>query len=124
MELLANSLPLIYPPCFSFWQAMQRGLVQPLRSEKYLAFVRSLPSAISGKTPCVAHHLVGHGTKGKHTKVSDLMTFALTPQEHRGAPGALHDLGSVDWEREHGDQRIYVMQTLVEAVYRGVLRLR
>lgn len=118
------SLPvLIYPPSMTFWQALQGGLVFPVRSERYLAFVRSLPSVISARTGCVAHHLVGHGLKAKGGKVSDLMTFPLLPEEHRGRAGALHDLGSVAWESRHQDQRVFVFQTLLEAIHRGVLKL-
>lgn len=112
---------LIYPPQMGFWRALQAGLVPEWRSEKYLNFVRSLPSVISGRTPCVAHHLVGHGLKGKGGKVSDMLTFPLVEDEHTRAAGALHVLGSAAWEDRHDDQRIYVLQTIVEALHRGVL---
>jgi hypothetical protein len=117
-----NLPSLIYPPGMTLLQAMRAGLVEPVRSETYLRWVRGLPSVMSARTGCVAHHLVGHGLKAKGGKVCDLMTFPLQPLEHRGAPGALHDIGSAEWERRHGDQQGFVMVTLLEAVYRGVLR--
>lgn len=114
---------LLYPPTMTFWQALQAGYIDAWRSEKYLAFVRSLPSALSGQSPCVAHHLVGHGLKGKGGKVNDMLAFPLTEPEHTRHAGAFHVLGSAQWERAHGDQRIYVMQTIIEAIHRGVLEI-
>lgn len=115
---------LIYPPSMSFWRALQAGMIPEWRSDKYLAWVRTLPSAISGGTPCAAHHLVGHGLKGKGSKVSDMLVFPLTAAEHQTSREALHVLGSAEWEQRFGDQRIYVMQTLVEAIHRGVLKIK
>ncbi len=119
MDARVNAL--IYPPTMGFWRALQAGLIPEWRSEAYLDFVRSLPSVISGQTPCIAHHLVGHGLKGKGGKVSDMLAFPLTEAEHTRSPGALHVIGSAQWERDHDDQRIFVMQTLIEAIHRGVL---
>ncbi len=119
---MPNLTALIYPPQMSFWRALQAGLVPEWRSERYLAWVRKLPSVLSGKTPCDAHHLVGHGLKGKGGKVSDMLVFPLTHEEHQESKTALHVLGSSDWERRFDDQRIFVLQTLVEAIHRGVLR--
>lgn len=111
---------LLYPPSLPFWQALQLGYVPEWRSEAYLAFVRTLPSVISGDKPCVAHHLVGHGLKGNGTKVHDMLTFPLTEIEHTRGKGALHAIGSHAWEIEHDDQRVYVLQTIVEAIHRGI----
>lgn len=104
----------------SFWRALQAGLIPEWRSEKYLAWVRTLPSVLSGRSPCDAHHLVGHGLKGKGGKVSDMLVIPLTRDEHN----ELHAHGSAEWERNHDDQRIYVMQTLVESLHRGVLKVK
>ena len=112
---------LLFPPQMTFWQALQGGMIPAIESEAYLAWVRTLPSVISGRTGCVAHHLVGHGLKGKGVKVSDLLTMPLHPDEHTDSRTALHVLGSPDWEQRNDDQRIYVLRTLVEAIYRGVL---
>lgn len=112
---------LLIPPNMTFWKAMIAGLVEPVDDIEYLAWVRSLPSVISGRTPCIFHHLVGHGLKAKGGKVSDYMTFPLHEEEHTRSREALHVLGSPEWERRYGDQRIYVMQTLVQALHEGVL---
>ena len=114
---------LLYPPSLPFWQALQLGYVHEWRSEAYLAFVRTLPSVISGDKPCVPHHLVGHGLKGNGTKVHDMLTFPLLEREHTRAAGALHVIGSHSWELKYEDQRIFVMQTIVEAIHRGVLKV-
>ncbi len=112
---------LLYPPQLGFWRALQLGYIPEWRSEAYLDFVRSLPSVISGDKPCVAHHLVGHGLKGSGQKVNDMLTFPLTEREHTREAGAFHVLGSHAWESAHDDQRVYVLQTIVEAIHRGIL---
>ena len=118
-----NMNDIFYPPSMTFWQALQTGRVDVFTSEKYLDFVRGLPCVITGGK-AEAHHLVGHGLKPVGGKVNDLLTFPLAPRMHRPEyAGSLHHLSGAVWEKEHGDQRIYVMQTLVEAVLRGVLRV-
>lgn len=90
----------------------------PMKDEKYLAWVRSLPSALSGKKPCVAHHRIGHGRLGNE-KESDYQAMPLTDAEHK----QLHDIGWSAWESLHCvDQRVMVMKTLMEAIRLGVLK--
>lgn len=114
---------LLIPAGMFFWQAMLAGLVRPIEHEGYLRWVRSRPCVISGKE-ADAHHLVGHSLKPVGGKVSDLLVFPLAPELHRpDYTEGLHRLGHKEWERRYGDQRIFVMQTLVEAAHRGVLRL-
>lgn len=101
----------------SFWQAMQKGLVEPLRNEKYLAFVRGLQCcACQRPGPGDPHHIIGGGLKGAGTHTSDLLAIPLCRPCHE----ALHR-GHVAWERHEGTQIDHVARTLVEAVYRGVL---
>ena len=53
---------------------------KPVRDERYKAFVRSLPSAVSGRYACDPCHTGGHGIG---TKSSDLSCIPLTRKEHR-----------------------------------------
>lgn len=111
---------LIYPPSMTFWQALQAGLVEPLRSESYLRYVRGLPCcACQRPGPGDPHHIVGSGLKGAGTHTSDLLAIPLCRQCHE----KLHaGHGHVAWEEKHGTQIEHAARTLVEAVYRGVLR--
>lgn len=116
--------PILIPPGIPFWHALQYGYVPPIESETYLKWVRSLPCVITRQKPVDAHHIVGHGLKPVGGKVSDLLTIPLSPDLHRpDFPNGLHRLGHKEWERRYGDQRISVMETLVQAVYEGVIKL-
>jgi len=59
------------------------------KDEKHLAFIRTLPSAVSGKLGCEACHIragsPGHNKKatGKGQKPSDCWALPLTPDEHQ-----------------------------------------
>ncbi len=53
---------------------------KPVRDREYLAFVRSLPSAVSGRSRCEAAHTGPHGIGQKS---SDLNCIPLTAIEHR-----------------------------------------
>ncbi len=109
-----------------FWSAMLGGRVDIPRNEGYLNYVRSLPCAVTGRTRLVtAHHLVGHGLKGMGEKTSDFLSFPLVYDLHLPMyPEGLHRLGHKEWERRYGDQRVFVMQTLVRAIHDGVLNAR
>ncbi len=93
---------------------MQIKKANLIRDKKYLAWVRTLPSAISGVPGTDAHHLIGHMTGG--TKGSDLFTFPLTRVEHT----KLHDNGYKSWEALYGSQWKFVAQTLEKAIQDGV----
>lgn len=115
---------LVIPTGLSFWQALQAGYLPPLQSEKYLDFVRSLPCAVSGSRPATAHHLVGHGLKPHGGKTSDLLAIPLHYTLHLPEfPNGLHHLGHRQWEKRFEDQRILALQTLVEAIYSGVIKV-
>lgn len=111
----------LYPPDLTFWQALQRGLVPMVEDKDYLAFVASLPCVITGERPVEVHHTVGHGLKGVGEKVSDYLSFPLSPTLHRTGKQALHVVGHKAWEELHGNQMEYVGRTLFEAVMRGVI---
>ncbi len=89
-----------------------------LRSEPYLAWVRTLPSVVSGQPGCIAHHLTGYGSRG-NTKVHDFWTIPLTGNEHNLGVGSLHS-GPETWEAEHGNQWGHVAVTLKTALDFGL----
>lgn len=92
-------------------------IVKPYRSEKYLAWVRTLPSVISERPADDAHHLIGHGQGGMGTTVTDIWTFPLTRDEH----GELHNIGWVVWEDKYGDQWQFVGKILHKAIIEGII---
>jgi hypothetical protein len=88
-----------------------------VRNKKYLSWVRSQPSVISGQYPCDPHHLIGHGQGGMGLKASDLLAFPLTRIEHT----LLHQHGWKTWEEKHGTQWRFACETLAQAVEEGVI---
>lgn len=90
----------------------------PIRSKKYLDWVKSQPSVISGRPADDPHHLIGHGQGGMGTKVTDYWTFPLTRDEHT----QLHNMGWKAWEEIHGSQWKFVAQTLEQAIREGVIK--
>lgn len=91
--------------------------VKPLRSQKYLRWVETQPSVISGRPADDAHHIKGHGYGGT-TKPSDYFTIPLTHDEHTH----FHNIGWQSWEEKYGSQWKFIAQTLERAVREGVLR--
>jgi hypothetical protein len=91
--------------------------VKPLRSQKYLDWVKTQPSVISGRPADDAHHIKGHGYGGT-TKPSDYFTFPLTRDEHTH----FHNIGWQSWEAKYGSQWKYIAETLERAIREGVLR--
>lgn len=67
----------------------------PARNWKYRAWIRSLPSAVSGRTGCEAAHTGDDG--GMSQKASDYSCIPLTREEHE----ELHRSGRVEFERAH-----------------------
>ena len=91
------------------------------RSEKYLRYIRSLPSVVSGQPGTEAHHIKKPGLGGG-MKPTDLFTIPLTRFEHT----KFHTVGWKTWEEEHGDQWEHVARTLekaVQAINDGELKL-
>jgi Protein of unknown function (DUF968) len=90
-----------------------------LRSADYLAWVRTLPSAVSGEYGCHAQHFCGHGNRGS-TKVHDFWTFPLTGNEHNLGVGSLHSAPET-CEEKHGSQWEHVAGTLQFALREGII---
>ena len=67
-----------------------------LRDPEYLAWIRTLPSVISGRTPCDACHTGEDG--GMATKASDASCVPMTRDEHQ----EYHRIGKRAFERLHG----------------------
>lgn len=109
----------IIPPGVPFAQALRAGLVGRLKSDAYRAWVRALPSVVSGAPADDPHHPYEVGFKGGGTKVPDWWCIPLTRAEHE----ELHrDVGA--WEAKHGSQLEHALMTLTRAIAEGVLTWR
>jgi len=73
----------------------QRERRGPERSEPYKAWIRTLPSLVSGLSPCEACHTGTDG--GASMKASDKTCVPLTWFEHR----EYHDHGKRTFERKY-----------------------
>lgn len=70
-------------------------------SDLYLAKIRRLPSCISWRRPCEAHHLRCAGGRGVSLKAEDRWALPLTRDEHR----QVHTRGSkmeFEWFKSRG----------------------
>jgi len=83
--------------------------VEPVRAPDHLAWIRTLPSVVSGQYGCEAAHInfadrrFGKPERGKGTKADDRWVLPLTPEEHRTAPDAQHKTGRERaWWDAHG----------------------
>jgi hypothetical protein len=77
-------------------------------SAKHLAMIRLLPSCISGRKPCQAHHLQVSTERGVGMRATDKWAVPLTPDEHFD----LHTLGSRlerEWFGNRGVDDPYAM---------------
>lgn len=88
------------------------------RNQKYLDWLKSQPSCISGLPADDAHHIKGHGFSGT-TKAPDWATIPLTRQEHTH----LHYTGYKRWEQAHGSQLEHVARTLGKAIEQGIIKI-
>ena len=68
---------------------------KPIRDWQYRAWIRTLPSAVSGQYGCEAAHTGSDG--GTSQKASDTTCIPLTPEEHR----EYHRIGRREFERRH-----------------------
>jgi hypothetical protein len=74
-------------------------------SARHLENIRKLPSCVSGRTPCEAHHLRIKDERGVGLKASDRWAVPLTTDEHVAGPDCVHSVGSrqeTAWFRERG----------------------
>ncbi|MGH1542331.1 MAG: DUF968 domain-containing protein [Arenicella sp.] len=99
--------------------------VKAWRNKKYLEWVGTLPSVLSGNYTGKSlsknqtndpHHVKGHGHGGS-VKAPDYMTMPLTRPEHN----KFHYSIQKDWELENGNQLRHALHTLVKALEAGVL---
>ncbi len=67
----------------------------PARNWKYRAWIRTLPSCVSGLMGCEAAHTGTDG--GMRQKASDYSCVPLTPEEHR----EYHQIGKQEFEAIH-----------------------
>jgi hypothetical protein len=82
------------------------------RDYKYRAWVRSLPSAVSGYHGCEAAHT--GSDVGTSTKASDYSCIPLTPAEHR----EYHSIGKLSFERKYGLSCAEVVDKLNQVWFR------
>lgn len=85
---------------------------KPIRNQKYLNWVKTLPCCVSGMPADDPHHVIGVGRGKMGGKECDLLTMPVTRAIHQ----AIHSNPS-DY-----DQWKYVALTLREAVKQGILR--
>jgi hypothetical protein len=103
-----------------------------MEDSAHLAFIRKLPSIISGRTGCEACHVrTGDPTRrkkrtGKGQKPDDAWTLPMTPDEHR----AQHDGNEMDYYRANGIAdpfeiciQLYAMSGEVEAATAYILKI-
>jgi len=81
----------------------------PARDYRYRAWIRSLPSAVSGQLGCEAAHTGGDG--GMRQKSSDFSCVPLTRSEH----AELHGIGKQDFEAKYGIEFKEVVRRLSDA---------
>lgn len=116
---------LIIPPGLTFWQAVQRGYVATIESERYMKWLHTLPCCLTGsRINVTVHHVVGHGLKPIGGKTTDLLAFPIVTELHLpNFAGGLHAIGHKAWEQVWGSQLEFSARTLMQAVYEGVLEL-
>ena len=83
---------------------------KPIRNRRYLDWVKSLPSCVSGMPSDDPHHIIGVGRGKMGGKDCDLLTMPVTRFEHQ----EIHN-------HPTEEQWKHVALTLREAVKRGVL---
>lgn len=89
------------------------------RSQKYLDWVKTQPSCISGLPADDAHHIKSHGMGGT-VKAPDWAVIPLTREEHT----RFHSMGVVKWEAVFDSQLEYVARTLGKAIEQGIIKIK
>lgn len=88
--------------------------VEPWRDPDYLVWIRALPSAVSGKSPCVAAH-VRIGWNWGAEKPHDHWAVPLTDEEHK----AQHAMSEKRFWQEHGIDVLLLRAWLYEVWLAG-----
>lgn len=99
----------IRQPKTAFRTSRRARDVEPVKNSAHLAWLRTLPSAVSGMEGCEVAHInyadkrYGKPERGKSTRADDRWCLPLTSLEHRDGPDAQHRTGHERawWER-HG----------------------
>lgn len=92
------------PPATAFSSDPSDKGQKRIVDDAHLAFIRKLPSVISGEFGCEACHIrygdpvLRKKHTGKAQKPDDAWTLPLTPTEHRDQ----HDRNEQDWWSAHG----------------------
>ncbi len=91
--------------------------IKPLRSKKYLAWIREQVCCITGRQDgIVAHHIIDVGMNpGMGTKASDLFAIPMNSETHNLLH---HDTEAFE---VHHDQKKLALETIEKAVNEGVL---
>ncbi len=95
--------------------------VNPWRSKKYLAWVKSQYCCETMQQADDAHHVIGVLGGGMGTKPHDLFTMPLARNIHT----ELHSYGVEQWENMHStNQAEQVLRTLNNAINNGVIEIK
>lgn len=104
-----------HPEAFSFDLSDRKQ--RRIEDAGHLAFIRKLPSVISGAYPCEACHIRSgspvHRKKrtGGQQKPDDCWTLPMTPEEHR----AQHSENELSFYRRHGIEPFELALKLYES---------
>lgn len=86
-------------PASAFDTSRRAKEAKDVRDPQHLAWIRTLPSVISGRLGCEAAHInfpdrrFGKPERAKSKKAGDDWTLPLTPDEHQHGPDAQHKTG-------------------------------
>ncbi|CDX26946.1 conserved hypothetical protein [Mesorhizobium plurifarium] len=111
----------VAPSKTAFRTSARAREVEPVKNARHLAWIRTLPSAVSGHEGCVAAHLnfadrrYGKPERGKGKKADDRWVLPLTPYEHTDGPDAQHRTGK---EKAWWDARGIDATTLANDLWR------
>ena len=92
------------------------------RSRKWLDWVKTLPSCISGRPADDPHHIKGYSHitgSGGSIKGDDLFVIPLTRDEH----SMFDHMGWQTWEQKYGSQLEHWGRLMRLAVKEGIFRL-
>ena len=94
--------------------------LNPIRSQKYINWVKTLPCVVCGKSPCDPHHPKIKSFCGGTTKCSDVYVIPVCHEHHVEGH-------SIDWqsfEAKHNiDQWREVLKTIELAAQTGIIEV-